>query len=127
MNIDASELRTLSRDLGTLPTRVAFEVSRSIFKGATSIKAAMQRDARASIHWGGFAGDIDFDTILAADSFAAEIGPRVGPGRPGNLANLAYTGYSRGAAGTVRPPEAALDDEAPKFERALGDILGGAL
>lgn len=126
MTIDSREVRAFAVELAGEADRIAPEVARSVFRGASQIKAAMQADMSASTSFKGVARSIDFDTMLERDAYAAEIGPRHGPGDAGNLANIAYFGGSRGG-GTVRDPQQALDDEAPKFERALEAIMKDVL
>ena len=45
----------------------------------------------------------------------------------GDLAHIAYFGGSPAGGGTVRDPQAVLDEEAPRLEKALIDLLGGDL
>lgn len=123
-SVDASEVRRLSADLRDAPLRVVLAARPVLFRGATQIKEQMVREMGASRHFKGIAPSIDFD--LDAAGLAAEIGPRAEPGSAGNLANVAYFGGSRGG-GTVPDPQGALDAEAPKFEGALADLLGGML
>lgn len=127
---DASELRTLAADMRAVPERLTRHVYPVVAKGALNVKTAMVADAEASPHFKGIARSIGFDihqTSFAGDGvLEAEVGPSSAAGSPGNLANIAYFGTSRGG-GTVRDPQAALDDEAPKFERALGDLLDDLL
>ena len=129
-NMDASGMRSLSADLRSAPSKLAPQVNAVIFKGAMNIKAAMQSDMSASRHFKGTTPSIDFDMIDAANSVTAEIGPKTGSGESGGLAGIAYGtgvfGGSRGG-GSVRDPIAALDDEAPKVEKFLGDVLEGLL
>lgn len=126
ISIDASELRTLAADLGAAPAKAAPAVRAVVMKGAVNIKGAMREDMAASRHFKGVTRSIDFDVVAEPDGVSAEIGPKSGPGEPGNLANIAYFGTSRGG-GTVRDPQAALDEESPKFEKALADVLDGLI
>ncbi len=128
VSVDTSELRELSADLRSAPSSIAPKVNAVVFKGAMNIKAAMVSDMSASRSFRGVARDIDFDMIDGQDSVAAEIGPRSAPGAAGNLANIAYFGSPTRAGGaTVRDPREALEDEQPKFEQALADVLGEIL
>lgn len=131
MTFDASELRAFSRDLGDAPPKVAVEAGKSVFRGATQIKSTMRADMQASPHFKGAARAIDFDIVEGDDSITAVIGPKVGPGQSGGHAGIAYgtNAYAGGARGgaSVRDPQAALDEEAPRFEAALDSILRDAL
>jgi len=124
--VEGNGLRSLSSDLRAAPSALAPKINAVVFKGALNIKKAMREDMQASRHFKGITRAIDFDMIDEANAVSADIGPTTDPGSAGNLANIAYFGGARGG-GTVRDPQAALDDEAPKFEKALGDVLGGLL
>lgn len=130
ISMDASELRALGADLTAAGSGIAARVRPVVVRGAVAIKNQMRSDMRASRHFKGGGGDIDFD-VTAVELFGvgvieAEIGPHTGPGNPGAIANIAYFGTSRGG-GTVRDPQTALDAEAPRFEAALADLLDGLL
>ena len=93
-------------------------------KGAVNVKNQLQAEARGSRHFR-FAGLINFEQHVTANTAEAEIGPRkVGAG---NLANIAYFGGSNGGGGTLPDPELALQAEAPAFEDQLGKALEGLL
>lgn len=124
--IDTSELRSFAAELGNMPAQVAPAVRAVVMKGAVKIKDHMRRDMQASRYFKGVTRSIDFDMIADADGAAAEIGPRKGSGSPGNLANIAIFGTSRGG-GTVADPQQALDAEIPHFESALADVMEGLL
>ena len=129
-NMSAPGLRMLSADLRMAPSKLAPKINAVIFKGATNIKAAMRADMSASRSFGGTTPSIDFDMLDERDSVTAEIGPKTGPGETGGMGGIAYGtgvfGGSRGG-GSVRDPIAALEDEAPKVEKFLGDVLGDLL
>ena len=120
---DTSDMRRFAADLSKAPERAFPRAQAATFKAAMKIKGALVADAQASTHFKGIARSIDFDMLADSHMVGAEIGPRSEPGEAGNLANIAYFGNSRGAGGTVRDPQAALDEEAPKYEAALADIL----
>ncbi|MFW7414756.1 hypothetical protein [Demequina sp. SO4-18] len=126
MPTDVSQVRAFSSDLAKAGAVAAPLVRAVVMKGAVNVKAAMREDMQDSLHFRSIARSIDFDVAAERDGFSAEIGPRHGEGEPGNLANIAYFGTSRGG-GTVRDPQEALDEEAPKFEKALGDVLEGLI
>lgn len=125
-SMDSSELRALGADMRAIPESLARHVVPVVLKGALNVKESMRRDMEASTHFKGVARSIGFDvrqtSFAGTGAVEAEIGPSADSGSPGNLANVAYFGTSRGG-GTVRDPQAALDDEAPKFEAALGALL----
>ena len=129
-NMSAPAMNTLRFDLLAAPAKLAPKINAVIFKGATNIKAAMRADIEASPSFKGTSRSIDFDMIDAVNSVTAEIGPKTGAGESGGLGGIAYGtgvfGGSRGG-GSVRDPIAALEDEAPKVEKFLGDVLGDLL
>ena len=144
MDIDAKELQTLSQDLGRASAKILPEVEKVVFKGAMNVKKGMQESLKESSHFGQLARTVDFDIDVTPNAVEADIGPNSDRGAAGNLANIAYFGSSvgvyrggpkwkqevgRGPAkggGTVdfmRP----LDEERPKFEKAIGDVLNNVL
>lgn len=144
MDIDAKELQTLSQDLGRASSRVLPEVEKVVFKGAMNVKKGMQQALQESDWFKPLARSVDFDINVTPNEVSAEVGPKHGPGESGNLANIAYFGSSVGVyrggpkwkqevgrgpgkgGGTVdfmRP----LDEERPKFEKAIGDVLKNVL
>lgn len=125
MDFDASELRTLAADITKAGARVLPDVEKVVFKGAVNVKKRMQEELQSSTHFKSIASSVDFDIETAPNGVSAEIGPKHGAGEPGNLANVAYFGTSRGG-GTVdfmKP----LAEEAPRFEKAIGDVLKNVL
>lgn len=124
---DMSELRAFSTDLSSASFRVTTKIPGVIAKGAVKIKEQLRKEMSASEHFKGAARDIGFD--IFESGFAAEIGPKSGPGNPGALANLAYfggTGWGGGhSGGTVADPSGALEAEVPHVEKAIADLLDG--
>lgn len=128
VEIDTTEVRQWSRDATVAVERVSREIRASVFRGAMQIKAQLRAEMGASESFRGVVNSIDFDITGNAAYSEAQIGPKSGPGGvPGDLAHIAYWGGSRGGGGTVPDPQGALDAEAPKFEKAVTDILEGLL
>lgn len=134
ITIDTSEVRTLAADMRAVDSRLARHVIPVVEKGAHNIKADMRSAASASRHFK-IAQSISYDMAHPAGAIEAEVGPTLGGA--GSLAGIAYfggsgwsgrknpgKGWQQGPGGgrTVEDPQAALDREAPKFERALADI-----
>ena len=111
----------LSASLGRIPARLVADVYAVVTKGALNIKEAMREDAEASTHFRKVAQAISFDQV----GLSATIGPE--KRRAGNLANIAYFGGAHGGGGTVRDPQRAADEEAPRFEKALLRVIDGLL
>lgn len=128
IEFDASELRALSADLTAASKAVQAKAYGVVSRGATQIKAQMRMEMYASKSFRGIGSSISYDLVgvaLGGGSGAIEavIGPESGAGSPGNLANIAYFGSSRGG-GTVPDPVGALNAELPRFEAALAKIAG---
>lgn len=126
VTIDTSGLRGLASRLDGEPSRIAREVRASLVLGAVHIKGQMRAEMQASRHFRGVASSITFDLIESPTGLTAEIGPEATSGSPGNLANIAHFGSSRGG-GTVPDPVGALNAEEPRFEAAVLAILARAL
>ena len=125
MGADASELESFAMDLGRAGDKALKDVEKVVFKGAMNLKRDMARDLQSSRHFPTIAKSVDFDIESSPNGVEAEIGPKSGPGEPGNLANIAYFGTSRGG-GTVdfmKP----FEEEKPRFEQAIQEVLGDIL
>lgn len=126
VSIDDSELRAFAADLSSAPSRLLPKVRAVVVRGGVNIKRQRQSEFGASPSFKGVARAESFDIIVDADGIEAQVGPTKGPGEPGNLANIAIFGTSRGG-GTVPDPQGALDAEIPRFEKALGDAMEESL
>lgn len=133
VTVDTSELRALAADLTAAGSGVAEKVRPVVHRGANNIKRQLREEMAESTFFRGAARSIDYDMtgaggrmVFGVGIIEAEIGPSSDAGSPGNLANVAYFGTSRGG-GTVPDPQGALDAELPGFERALADIFDGLL
>lgn len=125
VSFDASQLRTLGRDLGRIPGKVQRGVRPVVSKGALNVKNQLAKEMGGSQHFGQIKSSISYDIEVSGDGVEAKIGPDKGRAG-GALANVAYFGTSRGG-GTVPDPEAALSAEGDNFERALSDLLDGVI
>ena len=133
VEFDVSEVRGLAADLTRAGSGIADKVRPVVHRSANNIKRQLRDEMGASESFKGAARDIDYDMtgaggriVFGVGVIEAEIGPRSGPGQPGSLGKIAYFGTSRGG-GTVPDPQGALDAEAPAFQKALEDVLGGLL
>ena len=126
ISIDTSQVRELAADMSRFPEQLNRWVIPVVEKGALNIKNQMRADASDSAHFRGMASAISYDMVFGgfgdAGTYEAQIGPSSEPGSPGNLANIAYFGTSRGG-GTVPDPVTALQAEAPGFEQALAALM----
>lgn len=129
-DVDARELRQFGVDLTHSPPKVKEQVRKVFFKSAKNIKDGMQYEMSQSRSFRGgssksVAMSIDFDFDDRPNGIDVEIGPRSGRGSPGNLANIAYFGTSRGG-GTVdflKPFNAELPLIGKHVAEAIEDAL----
>lgn len=119
------EWEEFARDVTSASTKVHKGVKSVMFKASMNIKAGMIREFQKSDHFDSIAGSVDFDFTDYPNHIQAEIGPRHGSGEPGNLANIAYFGTSRGG-GTV-DFLAPFEREKPVLERHLEAVMGDVL
>jgi hypothetical protein len=126
VSIDASEVLALAKDIAGTQGRIVPEMRASVSRGALNVKKAMQADLAASRSFKGIASSVSYD-LTGNNTFSqAEVGPSAESGSPGNLANIAYFGGSRGG-GTVRDPAKPLEEEAPRFYEAIEALAGKVL
>ena len=122
VEIDASELRAFSSELGRVPAKVVTGIRPAVRKAGVNMKNQLREEMKASRHFRA-AESISFDE--GDGGMAVEVGPT--KSGAGNLANIAYFGGANGGGGTVPDPRGALDAEAPRFEKALTDLVGEIL
>lgn len=137
MRIDASDFDDFARELERVAPEVAKGVRPVVQKGALNVKQDWNDAFRESTHFKGIAGSVNYDTKISVDGVEAEIGPDRGkfPGLAGKpktrpaapLAGIAHFGGARGGGGSIDDPQKFLDDEAPRFEKALNDLIDEAL
>jgi hypothetical protein len=125
VEFDLTALVAFGRDLSKAGDGLLGKVRPVVSKGALSVKNAMRDDMSKSAHFGQVARSITYDTRSGASWAEAEAGPVTEGRTVGDLAHLAYFGGAHGGGGTVRDPQDALDDEAPKFFKAIEDVIGG--
>lgn len=123
MDIDLSEVRALSQDLGRAPARAQQGMAGVVEKGALNVKARMVEDAQSHHgHARHFHRSISYDVTDRGGSVSADIGPDK-ERTQGSLGNLMYFGSKNN--GPVLDVEAGLVEEEPRFIKALGDLLDG--
>lgn len=124
IHIDAHEVAEFAAELRTIGAKTARVVPAIVAKGAQNIKNEMREDALRS-RWFKFARTIDYDILDGGMS--AEIGPNKAIAPVASLANLGYFGGANGGGGTIREPSGALENEVPRFLKAMGDAIEEAL
>lgn len=126
MSADASEVRAFAAELQTVPDSVVRKIPGVVKKGANNIKQTMAADFGRSRSFGMIGKTVSYDIQMDATGVEAEVGPNK-RFRAARLANIAYFGGANGGGGTIRDPERALEEEVPRFEAALSDLLGDIL
>lgn len=123
VSVDSSDLRSLVADFTRAPMRAVLAARPVVKRGANNIKNQLREEMSASTHFRGIASSISYD--MFDGGLGADIGAVTGPGKlPGDLAHFAYFGNG-GRGGSVPDPRFALEAEAPRFEKALADVLEG--
>ena len=144
IQLDLRELREFEKDVSAIPGQLNRHVIPVLKRGAVQVKRQLTEDMRRSKHFARFA-TFRFEIEENPGQYVASIFPDTdnprGRGRPykrnfsdgrsqrpaptkgpGAGANIAYFGTSRGG-GSVRDPFIALQEEAPKFEQALAELV----
>ena len=130
MGADASELESFAVDLGRAGDKALKDVEKVVFKGAMNVRNGMRKEMASSKSFGALAPTINFDMDVQPNGIEAEVGPAKRSGTAsrglGFGANIAYFGTSRGGGGTVdflKP----FEEEKPRFEQAIQEVLGDIL
>lgn len=126
IEMDARELTAFGNDLKRAVKHTEAELKPIIAKGALNIKKQLRKEMYGSDHFKGAGSSISYDIFVGLGATWADIGPSSDGGSPGNLANIAYFGTSRGG-GTVPDPLKALEAEYPNVERYLTKLVEGLL
>jgi HK97 gp10 family phage protein len=124
IRIEHGDLDRLAADLDEAAKVAPGEARKVVQKGALNIKnGARQRIGRPA-HAPAYASSITYDTKETPGGAEAEIGPDKGK-RQGALGNLLeYGSINNAPIPHIRP---AVDEELPKFEKAMQDLAEKAL
>ena len=122
VEIDAHEVKEFASELGKVPTTVVTGVRPAVVKAGVNMKNQLREEMDKSKHFKA-SRSINFD--VSDGGLAVAVGPS--KGHPGSIANIAYFGGVNGGGGTVPDPRGALEAEAPRFEKALADLVGEIL
>ena len=122
VEIDAHEVKEFASELGKVPTKVVTGVRPAVVKAGVDMKKQLREEMDKSKHFKA-SRSINFD--VSDGGLAVAVGPS--KGHPGSIANIAYFGGVNGGGGTVPDPRGALEAEAPRFEKALTDLVGEIL
>ena len=121
IEFDTSDVDKLAADLGRIPGRMVAPMVAAVTKSSHSVQRAMKADASGIGHAPHFPNSITDEVKVKVGLIEAEIGPDKGRTQ-GALGNILYFGTSKN--GPVLNINAPLEGEAPKFEKALADVLG---
>ncbi len=122
VEIDAHEVKEFASELGKVPAKVVTGVRPAVVKAGVNMKKQLREEMDKSKHFKA-SRSINFD--VSDGGLAVAVGPS--KGHPGSIANIAYFGGVNGGGGTVPDPRGALEAEAPRFEKALADLVGEIL
>lgn len=126
-DFDVSELTALGRELAVAGDSIMGKVRPVVSKGALNVKNGMREDMSGSAYFARVASSITYETRDGVGWAEAEVGPVTAGRTVGDLAHIAYFGGFPAGGGTVRDPQAVLDEEAPRFEKAITDVIEGLL
>lgn len=124
MDIDDSEVRAYIAELDRVPGVLQDEVVKVGEKGALNIKKDWQQAWSGHSYIGPLSRAISYDRRFRGSEVEWEIGPDKERAQ-GALGNVIEFGTVKNAPIPGGLP--ALDREAPRTEKALGDVLGKVL
>lgn len=126
--IDTSELRKLSTDLGKIPAKAVAPAEAVLKKAAQVLKDNMAAEFEGSPHFKRVAPDVTYERRGFAREIAYEIGPEIGRGKGhgGGLGGIAVEGGANGGGGSVNI-DGLLEPEAAQIEKHMLGVLGGLL
>lgn len=118
--IDASEIVRLSRSLEVAASRIPAGARAVVSRGALNIKTDARANVSDSPYWARIGQSINYDMTGNAFHSTATIG--YDDEGQGELAGIYEFGsVKRDPHPTLLP---AFDREAPRFEKAMGDLAG---
>lgn len=123
VTVDATEMVRFAADLGRVASTLLPKIDAVAKRGAENIKGEMASDAAGSRHFRGIAQTIDYDRDYGLGYVGYEVGPNRERGGQAPLAGVAYFGGANGGGGTL-DIDGPLEREAPKFMKALDELLG---
>ena len=121
--IDTSELQKLSASIAAASGRLPAEARAVVSRGALNVKTDARANVSDSPYWARIGQTINYDLTGNAFHSTATIGyDDVGQGE---LAGI----YEFGSVKRDPPPTLlpAFDREAPRFEKAMGDLVAKAV
>lgn len=125
IEFDASELRQIADDFAALPAKAQADLPRIVRKAAVNVKAEWNAAAAGSQHFR-IAGTVNFDEKDAFGVYEAEVGPDRAR-RAARLAGIAHFGGANGGGGTLGDPSRFAENEGPRLESAMSDLIDRVL
>lgn len=128
MSADVSELKAFADDLRKAAVTTAAEARKVVTKAGLNIKADARKTLRAQLHRGRGGSSLDWLPIAISYDIFSGGGETVAEVGPDQAVSGLGVGTERGSRHHAPMPflVPAFDREAPKFEAALGDVLGDA-
>lgn len=124
VTIDDTEVRALVQDLGRVPGKMLPLVWAATEQAAEALEDDF--DGQTAGSWfAGLKGSFTHDMKLGWNLIGAEVGPEIGRGG-GSLGDIFFFGGANGGGGTG-DLDGAASRVGPKYESALGDVLGDVL
>jgi hypothetical protein len=121
ITFDASEFKALAADLRKASETLPQRIRPAVQKGALNVKNGQNADLDKSPSFRRIRSS--YDSREGRDFAEAEVGPKTSGEVVGDLYHIAVFGGVNSGGGTVRDPQAVLDEEAPRFEKALLDLV----
>ncbi len=122
VTIDASELQKLSASFATASGRLPADARAVVSKGALNIKTDTREHISNDPYWKRLAQEVNYDMTGNAVQSVATIG--YDDEDQGELAGIYEFGSVKRAPHPTLIP--AFEREAPRFEKAMGDLAGKA-
>ncbi|ROP45946.1 hypothetical protein [Pseudokineococcus lusitanus] len=122
VELDSSEVRRLSADLGRLPDEAVKKVRATMSRAGVNLTARMRSEATGSARLRGVPASIGYDDVVGSGTVVGvDVGPEIGRAQ-GSLAWVGYDGTA--TSGPVFPdPQGALEDEATTLEQHILDAV----
>ena len=123
MEIDTSDLDVLAREFVDVEPTIQREMPRIMRKAGVNVKSVWQKLGYRSLK---VPPDVSFEEHAHSGAvYEVEVGPT--PGDAGSLAGIFHFGGANGGGGSGGDPELFLEDEGPKTEEAIVDLIDRVL
>ena len=123
VSVDTSELQKLSASLAGVGAKLPAQARAAVSKGALNIKTDTREHVSESPYWARLAQTVNYSMSGNAFFSAAQVGyDDVGQGE---LAGIYEFGSVKRAPHPTLIP--AFEREAPRFEKAMGDLVAKAI